>query len=65
MDELDVFETLERLGVVLVSSDEGLVLCIKKSMLTKLLEIASKDEDEQVFMLIQEAETGKDRTGLN
>ena len=65
MDELDVFETLERLGVVLVSSDEGFVLCIKKSMLTKLLEIASKDEDEQVFMLIQEAETGKDRTGLN
>lgn len=56
MDELEVFAILERQGIVLVQNAEGTILGVKKSMLNTLLELAEADEDEAVFMLIQDAD---------
>jgi hypothetical protein len=56
MDETEMLEILEKQGIVLVRSEDGIILGIKRVMLDKLLAIADEDEDEAVFMLIEDAD---------
>jgi len=61
MDELELWDMLEKHGVVLVETEDGVVLGIKRQMLDKLIELAANDEDEAVFIVIDDKESAKDK----
>lgn len=52
MDELEVFKLLDEHGVVLIETDKGLVLGIKREVLEKVVDAANADADDVVFIMV-------------
>lgn len=60
MDELELWDMLEKHGVIIVETSDGVALGIKRQILDRLIELANENDDEAVFMLIDDSGPDKD-----